>query len=324
MKKSKASIILNVIAITLSLLAIAATIFVGTNFELSRDFIQSLSYQPAEGMDKIEKSLDLTYRGSLVFKASNPELKTGQEYNDFCESHNASISILGCYKNEKILVYKIESRELDGIIESTTAHEMMHAIWRRLPDSEKESLTKILKEEYEKNKTVLSIMEEYSEQVEADELFARIGTEIHEIAPELEKVYATYFEDRQKIVDYHDKYINVFNELSKKIKQLSTEMDSLKKTIDEKVNNYTNRSEELKVKIDEFNQCAETTDCYSYYTFNTKRSELQSEKNALDDIYNEITGMTDSYNKKVEEYNSNALKTIYYTSITNSNIERNE
>lgn len=324
MKKSKVSIILNTIAITLGLLAIAATIFVGTNFELSRDFIQSLSYRPAEGMDKIEKSLDLTYRGSLVFRASAPELKTGQEYNDFCESHDAGVSILGCYKNEKILVYNIDSKELDGILESTTAHEMLHAVWRRLPESEKESLAKILNDEYEKNKEVLSIVEEYSAATSTDEIFARIGTEIHETAKELEDVYARYFNDRQKIVNYHDKFASVFNDLSKEIKQLSSEIDSLKKSIEEKSVEYTTRSNELKPKVEEFNECAKTTDCYSYYTFNTKRNELQNEKTALDNLYNEITNETNSYNEKVKEYNANALKTIYYSNMTNSNIERNE
>lgn len=324
MKKSKVSIVLNTIAITLGLLAIAATIFVGTNFELSRDFIQSLSYRPAEGMDKIEKSLDLTYRGSLVFRASAPELKTGQEYNDFCESHDAGVSILGCYKNEKILVYNIDSKELDGILESTTAHEMLHAVWRRLPESEKESLAKILNDEYGKNKEALSIVEEYSEQTSVDEIFARIGTEIHETSPKLEEVYSRFFNDRQKIVNYHDKYVKIFNDLSKNIKQLSSEMDALKKTVEEKTIEYTNRSKELREEVNEFNECAETTDCYSYYAFNMKRSELQREKDSLNNLYNEITNATSAYNEKVKEYNSNALKTIYYSDMTNSNIERNE
>lgn len=324
MKKSKLSLTLNIIAITLGLMAIVATIFVGTNFELSRDFVKSLSYRPAEGMNEIEKNLELTYRGSLVFKASEPELKTGQEYNDFCESHDIGISILGCYKNEKILVYKIEDKALDGIIEATTAHEMLHAVWRRLPDSEKESLSKILKNEYKKNKEALSIVEEYSEETAIDELFARIGTEIHQTSDELEKVYGDYFKDRQKIVNYFDNYANIFKDLSKKIKQLSTEIETLKQSIENKSADYMSRSDELKPKVNEFNECAKNMDCYDYYTFNTKRNELTNEKNSLDNLYDEIINETNSYNEKIEEYNSNALKTIYYSSITNSNLERNE
>ncbi len=47
-------------------------------------------------------------------------------------------AILGCYNpsSRDIYIYNVTNSELDGVKEVTAAHEMLHAAWERLSESE--------------------------------------------------------------------------------------------------------------------------------------------------------------------------------------------
>jgi hypothetical protein len=53
-----------------------------------------------------------------------------------CLSNDADTSILGCYYDRKIYIFDVDSDELNGVHQSTLAHELLHAIWERHPDDE--------------------------------------------------------------------------------------------------------------------------------------------------------------------------------------------
>ncbi len=321
MKKNK---VLNAIAIVLGVVSIAVTIFVGTNFTLTRDFIRSFSYSPTKEVSEIEQKLDLSFPGALVYKASNPELQNSEDFNEFCESHNVNASILGCYKNEKISVYHIDSVELDGILESTMAHEMMHAVWDRLSESEQKELIPLLDEIFANNSEKLAIINEYGSESKHDELFARVGSELKELPSKLEEVYARYFNNRKQIVAFYEKYYSIFDKLSQNIKRLTSEIEELKAFIEKNTEDYQNRVAVLDQAIIDFNNCAHTTDCFTISSYYSELNRLQTERDELGDLYDILSEKIEEYNKKADEYNSNALKTVYYSNITNSNIERNE
>ena len=208
--KSKTKVKLKFIVTgTLLILVFAFTIFVGTNYYTVHDFIRRLSFNPTPEITAIQEKLDLTETGEALFRATNSSIDENQSFNESCQSYDQSVTILGCYANGDIHVYDIKTKDLDGIIEATVAHEMLHAVWARLSDDERAEITKDLATVLEENYSKLSIITDYAAESKFDELFARAGTEIANIPDSLEKVYARYFKDRKKIVALYEQYHTV-------------------------------------------------------------------------------------------------------------------
>lgn len=323
--KSKTKVKLKFIVTgTLLILVFAFTIFVGTNYYTVHDFIRRLSFNPTPEITAIQEKLDLTETGEALFRATNPSIDENQSFNESCQSYDQSVTILGCYANGDIHVYDIKTKDLDGIIEATVAHEMLHAVWARLSDDERAEITKDLATVLEENYSKLSIITDYAAESKFDELFARAGTEIAKIPDSLEKVYARYFKDRKKIVALYEQYHTVFDVLSAEIETLSADIEALKAKIDADTAEYKQRAADFASEVSSFNDCANTAGCFSQYEFNNRRAALLSEQADLDAKYNEIINTVETCNAKIEQYNNNVLRTNQYSEIINSNIERVE
>ena len=65
------------------IILLGAATFVALNRQWVYDFIRAKSYQPSSEMTKIRTSLDLTGRGEFLFNASQPELNTREEFNNY-------------------------------------------------------------------------------------------------------------------------------------------------------------------------------------------------------------------------------------------------
>ena len=323
MKKNKLTDI--TIATVLTLIVMSALVLLTANRYTVHDFISSLSYTPSSPeISNIQTELNLTYPGELLFKASTPTLEESEDFNKNCKSYNPGISVLGCFDGKKIHVFKIESEELNGVSESTTAHEMLHAVWHRLSKAEQEKLQPDLDKIFEAHQEELAAVNDYPEEEHYDELFARVGTEIHETSDSLEEIYKRYFNNRAEVVGYYEKYHKIFNELAKKIKTLVPDIEALEASVEAKTAEYKTRSEKLTADVNEFNECAETVGCFTAATFSERRAELSAEQDDLTLLYAEISSEIDTHNRKVAEYNQNALKTVYYSDLINSNTERND
>lgn len=305
-------------------LVFAFTIFVGTNYYVVHDFVRRLSFNPTPEITKIQEKLELTDAGEALFQATNPSIDESQSFNNSCQSYDQSVTILGCYTNGDIHVYDIKSQELDGIIEATVAHEMLHAVWARLSDAERSEISKDLATVLEKNYSKLSIITDYAAGSKFDELFARAGTELSDIPDSLEKIYARYFKDRKKIVALYEQYHTVFDVLSAEIETLSTDIETMRAKIDADTANYKQRAANFASEVSSFNECAAQAGCFTQSGFDSRRAELLSERAALDAKYNEIISLVESCNAKIEQYNNNVLRTKQYSEIINSNIERVE
>ncbi len=303
------------------LLAITIT-FGALNYRTILDFIAGFGYNPSPEMSSIKSSLDLTGDADRIFNASRPVLNSKDEFNKACDSHEDETAVLGCYANSQIHIYNVDAKELNGIKESTTAHELLHAVWTRLSDSEKNDLKSKLEQIYQKSEKLKSELENYSEKDREDELHSRVGTEIKDLGSELENHYSKYFKDQDKIVSYYDSYIKPFETLKNQIKELSKTLETLKKQIDEKTKEYQARAEKLNQEISEFNNCASTLNCFtSRGEFNARRGELTAEQSAVNTLYGELDTTIKEYNSKVGEYNDNILKNQDLENLINSNKE---
>lgn len=286
-----------------------------------QDFLTNLGYTPPADIVALETKLSLTDKGKAIFEASRPALEDSTDFNEHCKSHNADISVLGCYTNQNIYIYNIISEELPGITESTAAHELLHAVWERLPSWEKAALKPTLESIYEANREALSSdLEIYTDDKLIDELHSRIGTQVTHLPSNLATHYAKYFTNQAAVVAYYDQYITPFRQLNAEITALGEELESEKATIDRQSQEYYAAVDSLSQRINDFNACAQRVGCFTTNTiFNTQRATLIAEQDRLENLYNNINTAIEAYNQKAETYNQNILRTKNLENIINSN-----
>ena len=284
------------------------------------DIFRLSGYSLEPELAALADDLDLTDAGRNIYTASHPTLDDRDSFNKNCESYNSDVTVLGCYGDKVIHVFDVETSELPGIIESTMAHELLHAAWARLPFWEQISLKTEIEAFYSDHKAELSAeLDRYPEESLLDELHSRIGTEFKDLPAALETHYAKYFKDQDAIVAYYDDYSEKFLELSQEISDLDAEIDELKPEIDEMKATYHRRQVDLNARIDEFNACASKNDCFTEAEFNAQRKELVDEQSEVEEYYNELNKTIERYNTLIDEYNNNVLRSRTLENAINSN-----
>lgn len=303
-------------AVFLILIALAIV-----NLQTLKDIYFAMTFKPTPEMSEIQEKLNLTEKGKRIFLASAPEIVDAEQFNESCNATGSEVSTLGCFNGQKIYIYNVDSEELDGIKESTSAHELLHAVWSRLSTAEKENLTPVLESFYEKSdEKFKDSLKTYQEKEKIEETFVRSATQIRDLPETLEKEFAKIFENQDSIVKYYDAYITPFDKINEEIDTLSAELETLGASIDQKRTDYENRSASLGGQIGEFNNCAATAGCFaSSYAFYNRRNELLAEQNSLNDLYNTLDAEINFYNEKVNLYNSKIIKGKELNTQINSN-----
>lgn len=312
-----------VIAFLLSAIVLA----IALNFQTISDLISSFGYTPSPEISSARDSLNLSGDGQRIFNASRPEFSSKSNFNEICNAHQGDISVLGCYTNKRIYVYNITTDQLQGVKESTLAHELLHAVWARLSQDEKDKLGSQL-EEVAHSEKYQKLLEEdlktYGDTERIEELHSRVGTEVKDLPEVLEQHYAKYFQDQDYIVAYYESYSAPFKKLKAQIATLSNELEALKTQIETETKEYETRADSLNSAISEFNNCASTPNCFANRTaFNSRRAELVAEQTTVNNLYVSLDQTIKNYNQKVTEYNDNVLKNKDLENLINSNSKVN-
>ena len=309
----------------LLVLAIIAAIIV-LNRAWIYDWFRGVTYRPTAEMVNIRDKLNLTGRGDFLFNATQPELNKADDFNANCRQDEGEVAVLGCYTAGNIYIYDIADAKLDGIRELTAAHELLHAVWARMSNAEKEDLKPILQQVYQNNLSVLKDdVETYADDERVEEIFVRAGTEIKKLPDVLEKYYAEIFNNQDAVVDFYEKYIAVFREIKMQMEELASEIEVLRDSINVKMAEYENKVSQLEADIARFNSCAETAGCFvTEAEFNVQRNALVARENELNLLNDEINNMIDDYNLKVDEYNADALESRKLQNMINSKADIKE
>ncbi len=300
-----------------------AGFFIYQNRVFISDWFSSLSFAATTEYTALENAIDLTDSAKITLRATHPSLESRDDFNRNCDSHDEDVSILGCFTNNRIYIYNVTADALKGVRESTMSHELLHALWERLPDAEKSTVSKQLTDVYndEKYHALLAAdLELYPESERIDELHSRVGTEIADLPSDLETYYAKYFKDQDKIVSYYNSYIAPFNELENRAEALLAKYETMSAEIDEKTKAYYADAEKLSADIDEFNNCANTAGCFATdYAFRVARNALIARQDALSETYESLNNLIIECNKIADEYNDIAVRGKALESLINSN-----
>ena len=307
-------------SLLLAVINLCIIVCVGVAAILTRQYIidkyNAWEFKPSPEIAQIANDVGLNENGRFYYFASRPELDFAKEFNGECRSREQGNAILGCYKNQRIYIYNVNDERLNGLKEVTAAHEMLHAAYERLPESDKKAVNTLLEKEYRKNSDA-----EFSKRMdyykrnqpgeEYNELHSIIGTEFADISPQLEDYYKRYFNNRSQVVALHSKYSDKFKEEKQGSASLRKELENLSISINNASLKYNRDISNLNSEINTFNSRAKNGDFSSQEDFlNERRYLIKSTRKLEQDRanINRYIGQYESkrieYNKLVDESNS--------------------
>jgi hypothetical protein len=289
----------HLISTTVTLFCVLAASLLIINRQYVVDQLSVWQYHPSSAIATLAANSGMNSEGMFYFYASQPALDDAQDFNKECTSKESGTAILGCYDGRNIYIYDVTDSRLAGIREVTAAHEMLHAVYARMSDSEKKTVDALLEAEYAKikdNKDFAERMAFYArtEPGERDnELHSVIGTEVADLSPALEAHYRQYFSDRSKVVAYSIAYTATFTNLQTQSDQLSSQLTQLGNTIESDSLSYNNDVNQLNADIQTFNTNANDGNFTSQSDFQNERDALMARATQLDTrrttINNEVT-----------------------------------
>lgn len=310
-KRSRTFIRLLLLVVTIA--AFATLLF---NRQYFIDTIIAAQYQPSSEMSTIRDTLDLTDEGKRLFDASQPIIEDASTFNKYCNQHaETNNPILGCYTQQRIYVYRVTNPELDGIEQTTAAHELLHAVYERMSDADKATIDTALNDAYKKvtNPELEERMEYYRSAEpgqEVNELHSILGTEQMTLPTTLEEHYAKYFVSRQKIVNFFKQYNSIFTATTNRIKQLQEQINAETVAVNQRIERYNAAAASLQTDTSTFNTRNTSGEFTSQAEFNRERSqlvarqnELNLERDAIEQQINASQQLRSQYNQLVEKYN---------------------
>ncbi len=277
------------------------------------DWYRLYSYKPSSEIAQIAKKTSMTDKGRQYFYVMHPVISNKEDFNQKCRQDMPTefSIILGCYiRNDGIYLYKVVDQRLNGIIEVTAAHEMLHSAYDRMSESEKEKVNQMLLSAYSKidNQRIIKTVEQYSKQDPSstpNELHSILGTEVSQLPNELENYYKKYFTDRKKITDLSSGYESEFSSRQAKAEQIQNQLNIIKSKYENNLKtaqSYRNQLIEDKKTLERLLQ-SQSTDQY-----NSLVDSYNQKVNEYNQLVRQITNQIDVYNNLVKEYQNNSLE----------------
>lgn len=277
------------------------------------DWMKGFAYTPSSQVTATNNRIGFTARGQQIFYATFPSVEDKTQFNASCSSGERTVAILGCYVGDRIYLYNIQNTELDGTLEVTAAHEMLHAAYQRLNYFERQQVDEMIKSEYEMIKDVPAIsqiMQYYRTAepgAELDELHSIIGTTIRELPGPLEAYYGRYFTNRSAVVTLNEKYNAVFSSLTAEADELQKKIDAEGKQLQRDMAAYEVDLNQLNLDIQSFNARANSGGFRTQSEFNTARSALEARVATLNARRTALNARADAYNNDIARLNALAV-----------------
>jgi hypothetical protein len=273
-------------------------------------------YTPTSGIEKITQRAGMSERGVFLFYASRPSIDDASAFNVHCERREATAAVLGCYANRMIYIYHVQNKELDGIQEVTAAHEMLHAAWDRLSQSERDKLRSLLEAAYNQLKTPeledrMAYYDRNQPGERLNELHSILGTEAADVGDALESYYAKYFTQRSKVVMLHQGYQKVFAGLQGRTDMLRSQLETESVRLNTDITTYNKAVEALDVETGRHNtrlSQVDRTSAAEVASYNATSQALELRRVRLHKERMDLEARRLAYDTMLKEYNDSIVK----------------
>lgn len=245
-----------------------------------------------------------------LFYVYKPSLDDKTAFNSHCSGAEQTI-VLGCYIQHKgIYLYNVPDARLNGVVEVTAAHELLHAAYDRLSSKDKQKVDKLTAQAAAsisdpRFKETIENYRKKDPSVVPNELHSILGTEIRNLPAELEKYYKRYFVDRIAIVNYADAYRQAFTQREQEVASIDAKLSSMKKEIDALHISLESQQASLKTQYDTLQQYKRSGNISAY---NAAVPGYNQAVGAFNAAVNRQKQLVTEYNALVEQRNNLAVE----------------
>ena len=287
------------------------------------DYLKLRGYTAPEAISGLATKTSMTDTGRKLFYVNHPEVDDRSSFNAACKSRGEQTIVLGCYHSpdKGIFIFSVQDVRLDGVEEVTAAHEMLHAAYDRLDQSERKAIDRQLQQFFDKqlsDQRIKDTIEAYKKSEPNDllnEMHSIFATEINTLTPELEKYYKQYFSNRPQVVSLAANYQSEFTRRQDQVKAYDARLSDLKYQIDSDEVELNQREAAIFQQRQQLDKYRASGDVERY-------NANVPEYNAKIDAYNALIRATQEriaeYNGIVKQRNSLALEVQQLTQSINS------
>jgi hypothetical protein len=275
-----------------------------------QDWVKLLRYQPPQQIARLATVTSMTDTGKRLFYVNNPQIEARKSANNLCKSTEQTL-VLGCYVTGKgIFLQSVPDPRLEGVMEVTAAHEMLHAAYDRLSMFEQNQLNLKLQSAFAqvKSRRISDLIGVYDAQDPRSvntELHSILGTEVRDLSPDLEEHYRLYFANRSAIVTLSEHYEGVFTSIRDKAKSLNQQLASRKLTMAQLGQQVDREAATIELERAQLkNQIAANPQADNNILVVRFNQRVES----YNQLVSELKQQTDTYNQIVTEHNSLALE----------------
>lgn len=277
------------------------------------DWLRLRGYEAPAVVSQLATDTTMTDQARHLLYVNRPDITNGSEFTKKCPVGTEKTIVLGCYiGNDKgIYVYDVEDARLHGVEQVTTAHEMLHAAYRRLSTGEQTKVDNMLTDYYKHDLTdqrIKDIIESYKKSEPNDvvnEMHSIFGTEVADLPAELETYYKQYFADRSKVAGYATRYQSEFTTRRAQVAAYDTQLKEMKSQIEANQASLMQQKAALDAQARKMESYKANGQTAAY------NSEVPSYNRSVD-TYNALRDTTksliDQYNTIVDARNALALE----------------
>lgn len=284
-----------------------------------------LTYQPEPQVVALADNSAMTEQGRRLFYVSTPEIVSGKDALKFCQKLEKTV-VLGCFSSRTgIYIKDIKDTRLQGVMEVTSAHEMLHVVYHRMDSISRRRIDELTDQAFAriKNKRIQELIASYkakNPEVVDNELHSILGTEIRNLnSPELEAHYRQYL-DREVVLKLaekvEDRFASIEQEtktlgdkldrekadlesLNQQVKLTKTEIDQDSQDLDNLRSDVDRLASSASLSADELNQARNLQ-----FTFNQRVESFNARVRSHNDAVAELKTKVTNYNALVNEYNA--------------------
>jgi hypothetical protein len=278
------------------------------------DWVRLRGYTPSPQVAAFATSDSFTAEATHLFYINRPDIVAKQGFAQYCSSESEQTIVLGCYHGVQRGIYVLriaDDSRLNGVMQVTSAHEMLHAAYDRLSSSERTQVDGWLQDYYVHDlqdpriKATIDAYKTSEPDAVTNEMHSVFGTEVPNLPPKLEKYYARYLTSRAKVVSLAQSYQSEFVSRQNKVKQYDEKLSQLKDQITETESRLSLQAASLKDQsavLDRLRSESKTTE------YNSKVNDFNTQVAEYNQTIKDTRGLIDEYNGLVETRNSIALE----------------
>ncbi len=302
MKKS------SIIGYSVLTILLAVSVLTYLNLQGISDWWTLRSYEPNTSIAALATNSGMSEEGRRIFYLGDPVINDKGSFNENCPFPERTL-VLGCYDGSNIFILRVDEKRLEGAEEVTAAHEMLHAVYQRMTNDERNEIDKLLVEQLRqvKNPRILKLVKEYQDndpQSLANEIHSILPTEYRDLSPELEEHYSQFFDDRDEVVALAEDYAKVFTDLENEIKRVDARLESLKSSVDNQEQNLAGELAALEALRSELDTLLRNDQIAAY---NSLVPEFNAQVASYNDYVSRLKSDIQQYNSLIARRNRTAV-----------------